>query len=172
MKKIILFSLVAVGLLNSIAGCAQQDKSQRPSPPDSVSQTTNSGLIITINYSQPGVKGRTIGKEIAPFGKVWRTGANEATTFEVSKNATIEGQPLPAGKYSLYTIPGENEWTIIFNKTWKQWGTVYKVEEDVLRVKVKPGKSPSFTEKMTFAIDKSGKVSLMWGDTQVNFTVK
>lgn len=163
---------MAVGLLSSIASCAQQDKSQRPSPPDSVTQTTNNGLVITINYSQPGIKGRTIGKEIAPYGKVWRTGANEATTFEISKNAKIEGQSLPAGKYSLYTIPGEDEWTIILNKTWKQWGTVYKMEEDVLRVKVKPGKAKSFYEKMTFAIDKTGKVSLMWGDTQVDFDVK
>jgi hypothetical protein len=172
MKKLIFSTLVAVGLLSSVAGCAQQDKSKRPSPPDSVSQTTANGLVITINYSQPAIKGRTIGKEIAPYGKVWRTGANEATTFEISKDARVEGQPLPAGKYGLYTLPGENEWTVIFNKTWKQWGTVYKMEEDALRVKAKPGKAQTFYEKMTFAIDKTGKVSLMWGDTQVDFNVK
>ncbi|HLF46034.1 MAG TPA: DUF2911 domain-containing protein, partial [Chitinophagaceae bacterium] len=91
---------------------------------------------------------------------------------EVSKDVKVEGQPLPAGKYGLYSIPGAEEWVIIFNKTWKQWGTNYKEAEDALRVKVKPGKSSSFTEKMTFAINKSGKVSLMWGDVQVDFQVE
>ncbi|MBA4139594.1 MAG: DUF2911 domain-containing protein, partial [Segetibacter sp.] len=127
------------------------------------------GLTITIDYSQPSVKGRTIGKDIAPFGKVWRTGANEATTFEINKDAKVEGKPLKAGKYSLYSIPGKDEVTVIFNKTWNQWGTVYNEAEDVLRVKVKPSKAPAFTEKMTFTIDKSGKVLLMWGDWQASF---
>jgi hypothetical protein len=171
MKKLLLFSVLSSMLLIT-RGFAQQDKSKRPSPPAVVTQTTNSGLVITIDYSQPSVKGRTIGQDIAPFGKVWRTGANEATTFSISKNAKIEEQALPAGKYSLYTIPMENEWTIIFNKTWNQWGTVYNESEDVLRVKVKPSAAPVFTEKMTFAIDKSGKVILMWGNTQVSFNVK
>jgi hypothetical protein len=127
--------------------------------------------VVTIEYSQPSVKGRKIGTEIAPYGKVWRTGANEATVFEVSQDVKVEGQPLAAGKYGLYSIPGENEWVIIFNKTWKQWGTQYKEADDALRVNVKPGKTAEFTEKMTFTIDKSGKVSLMWGDVQVDFNV-
>jgi hypothetical protein len=171
MKKLLLFSLLTSTLLVTNA-FAQQDKSKRPSPPALVTQTTNSGLVITIDYSQPSVKGRAIGKEIAPFGKVWRTGANEATTFSISKDAKIEGQSLQAGKYSLYTIPTKSEWTIIFNKTWNQWGTVYNESEDALRVKVKPSTAPVFTEKMTFAIDKSGKVILMWGNTEVSFMVK
>lgn len=151
---------------------AQQDKSKRASPPAEVSETTASGVTITINYSQPSVKGRTIGKEIAPYGKVWRTGANEATTFEVNKDVTVEGRPLKAGKYSLYTIPNEKEWLIIFNNTWKQWGTQYAEADDVLRVTVKPQKAKSFTEKMTFNISKQGLVSLNWGNTLVNFKVK
>lgn len=171
MKKVILFSLV-MAAFSSLTLNAQVDKSKRPSPPDSVYATTASGLTISISYSQPSIKGRTIGNEIAPYGKVWRTGANEATVFEISKNATIEGKPLAAGKYSLYSIPTADEWTIIFNKTWNQWGTVYKEAEDVLRVKVKPTKAPSFTEKMTFSIAKTGKVTLLWGDTQVSFIVK
>lgn len=153
-------------------GFGQQDKSKRPSPPAKVSQTTTSGTTITIDYSQPGVKGRIIGKDIAPYGKVWRTGANEATVFEVNKPVKVEGKSLPAGKYGLYSIPGEKEWVIILNKTWNQWGTEYKEADDALRVNVKPGKAPKFTERMTFNIDKSGKVSLMWGDHEVNFNVK
>lgn len=171
MKKLFVCTL-AVALASSTITFAQdEDKSKRPSPPAEVSGTTKSGAEIKINYSQPSVKGRTIGKDIATYGKVWRTGANEATVFETSKDVMIEGKALPAGKYSLYTIPGKDEWTIIFNKTWEQWGTDYKEADDALRVKVKPGKAPSAMEKMTFAIDKSGKVSLMWGTTQASFTV-
>jgi hypothetical protein len=128
--------------------------------------------VITIDYSQPSVKGREIGKDIAPYGKVWRTGANEATVFEVSKDVKVEGKALPAGKYGLYSIPGKEEWVIIFNKTWKQWGTNYTEADDALRVNVKPGKAPAFTERMTFNVDKSGKVSLLWGNEEVDFSVQ
>jgi len=169
MKKLLLLSVIA---LVTIGVRAQDDKSKRPSPPAKVSETTSKGTTISIDYSQPAVKGRTIGNDIAPYGKVWRTGANEATVFEVSKDVKVEGKSLPAGKYGLYSIPGKDEWVIIFNKTWKQWGTNYKESDDALRVNVKPGKAPSFTERMTFTVDKSGKVSLMWGDVDVPFKVQ
>ena len=105
-------------------------------------------------------------------GKVWRTGANEATVFEVSKDVKIEGKDLPAGKYALFTIANEGEWTIIFNKNPKQWGAYdYKESEDALRVKVKPAKAEAFAEKMTFVVDKNGTVSLLWGDRKVDFKV-
>lgn len=145
-----------------------------PSPPAKVSETTEKGATITINYSQPGVKGRTIGKDLEPMeGKVWRTGANKATVFEVNKDVKVEGQALPAGKYGLFTIVNGDEWTIIFNKTWDQWGAFnYKEADDALRVKVKGGKTKAFTERMTFAVNKNGKVSLMWGDKQADFDVK
>jgi hypothetical protein len=169
MKKLLLLSVIA---LVTIGVQAQNDKSQRPSPPAKVTETTNKGVTITIDYSQPAVKGREIGKEIAPYGQVWRTGANEATVFEVNKDVKVEGKALPAGKYGLYSIPGKDEWVIIFNKTWKQWGTNYTEADDALRIKVKPGKAPSFTERMTFAVAKDGKVSLMWGNEKVDFTVQ
>jgi hypothetical protein len=144
-----------------------------PSPPAFVVQTITSGTIVSVDYSQPSVKGRTIGKDLDPInGKVWRTGANEATRFEVSKNVKIEGKELPAGKYGLYSIAGDEEWTIIFNKTWDQWGTRYTEADDALRVKVKPGKAKEFAEKLTFTISKNGKVSLLWGDLQVDFKVE
>ncbi len=171
MKRFLFLSLLSAILFN-VNVSAQADKSKRPSPPASDSATTASGLKIKIDYSQPSVKGRTIGKDIAPYGKVWRTGANEATTFEISKDAMVEGKKLPAGKYSLYTIPGEKEWTIIFNKTWKQWGTNYKEGDDALRVTVVPSKADKTYEQMTFDADQSGAVTLSWGDTQVRFNVK
>jgi hypothetical protein len=169
MKKLLLLSVIA---LVTIGVRAQDDKSKRPSPPAKVTETTSKGVTITVDYSQPAVKGREIGKEIAPYGQVWRTGANEATVFEVSKDVKVEGKTLPAGKYGLYSIPGKDEWVIIFNKTWKQWGTNYTEKDDALRVKVKPGKAPSFTERMTFAVAKTGKVSLMWGNDEVDFSVQ
>ncbi|MBD0365836.1 MAG: DUF2911 domain-containing protein [Flavisolibacter sp.] len=174
MKKILTATFFAVALVSSIttmAQAAQEDKSKRPSPPATF-KTTLSGANITINYSQPSVKGRTIGKEIAPYGQVWRTGANEATTFEVNKDVKIEGKDLKAGKYGLFTIPGENEWVIIFNNEPNQWGAFkYDASKDVLRVTVKPTKAPSFTEQMTFT-NRNGKVALLWGNTEVDFSVK
>ncbi|WP_018612744.1 DUF2911 domain-containing protein [Segetibacter koreensis] len=170
MKKILMFSLIAA-LFITLKSFAQEDKSKRPSPPAKVSQTTSNGNTITIDYSQPSVKGRTIGKEIAPYGKVWRTGANEATVFEISKDAKINGKPLPAGKYGLYSIPGEKNWTIIFNKKWKQWGTEYNEGDDALRIETQAESAPSATEKMTFNVGKDGKVTLLWGDKSVSFTV-
>ena len=176
MKKLVaLFSMAAL-LVTTTACSAQEkaeDKSKRPSPPAKVSETIASGAVVTIDYSQPSVKGRTIGKDLEPKGtEVWRTGANEATVFETSKAVTINGQTLPAGKYSLYSIAGQNEWTIIFNKTWNQWGTEYNQADDVLRVKAKAGKAGKFAEKMTFTIAKEGTVNLLWGDHQVGFLVK
>jgi hypothetical protein len=170
MKRIFLSTLLLT--IFSATAIYAQDKSKRPSPPAIVSVTTANGVTITIDYSQPSVKKRTIGKEIATYGEVWRTGANEATVFEISKAAAIEGKKLAAGKYGLYSIPGEKEWTIIFNKTWKQWGTNYTQGDDALRIKVIPSKTKEFTEKMIFTINKGGKVSLLWGDTKVSFTVK
>jgi hypothetical protein len=155
-----------------MTGCAQ-DKSKRPSPPASVNVTTQKGVTISINYSQPSVKGRTVGKEIAPFGELWRTGANEATVLEVNKDVTIGGKKLKAGKYGLYTIPTEKEWTVILNKKSNLWGTDnYSQTDDVLRFVTPSSKSKSFTEKMTFEISPAGKVSLLWGDVQVDFSVE
>lgn len=171
MKKIIVLALV-VGMFGVLKVSAQQDKSKRPSPPAVATQTLSSGVKVTIDYSQPSVKGRVIGKELAPYGKVWRTGANEPTTFEVSKAVKVDGKGLPAGKYSMYSIPGEKEWVIIFGKKAEVSADKHVEADDALRIKVKPAKSAAFTEKMTFTIDKGGKVALVWGDIQVPFTVK
>jgi len=150
---------------------AQDDKANRPSPPAQVSEKVGD-VTITIDYSQPGVKGRVIWGELVPYGKVWRTGANEATTFEVSNDVTVEGESLPAGKYALFTIPEEKEWTIIFNSVPDQWGAFnYDASKDVLKVKVKPQKSSSTMERLTFIIDSNGKVAMVWEDLEVDFTV-
>jgi hypothetical protein len=164
---------VSLFVLTAIAACGQTDKSTRPSPPALVKETLKNGVTVSIDYSQPAVKGRTIGTDLEPLpAKVWRTGANEATVFEVDKDVKIEGQPLPAGKYGLFSIMDGDEWTIIFNKTWNQWGAfTYKEADDALRVKVKSGKANPFSERMTFKIAKDGKITLLWGDIEVDFMV-
>jgi Protein of unknown function (DUF2911) len=174
MKKIISFAVLVSGLLVTLSAQAQEDKSKRPSPPAMVKQELASGAIISIDYSQPSVKGRTIGKDLEPKdGAVWRTGANEATVFETSKAVKAGGKDLPAGKYALFTISGKDSWTIIFNKTWNQWGAYdYKQADDALRITAKPEKAPAFAEKMTFTIDKNGAVTLLWGGNKVAFTVE
>ena len=173
MKNLFSFAMFGVLLLTATVSCAQKDKAKRPSPPATVIQKAGE-VIISINYSQPSVKGRTIGKDLEPMaGKVWRTGANEATVFEVDKDVMIEGKALPKGKYGLFTIANGGDWTIIFNKTWEQWGAFkYKEADDALRVNVKAAKTDSLSEMMTFKIDETGKVNLFWGDIQVGFMVK
>jgi len=168
------FIVLFIAAITTLSACGQQDKSKRPSPPAMAKEKIASGATVSIDYSQPSIKGRTIGKDIEPMtGKVWRTGANEATVFETDKDITVEGKALPAGKYGLFSIMNEDgSWTIIFNKTWKQWGAFnYKEADDALRVNVKGGKG-DFAEKFAFTIAKSGKVSFMWGDKMVSFMVK
>lgn len=148
--------------------------SPRPSPKGSVMQTI--GLTdVTVTYSRPGVKGRTIWGGLVPYDKVWRTGANEATTISFSDDVTIDGQKLAAGTYSLHTIPGKDEWTIIFNKDAKQWGSYeYKQEHDALRVRVKPQVS-EMTEWMMFSFQNltstSGQLVLQWEKLKVAVTI-
>lgn len=146
-----------------------QDKAL--SPKETVDATV-SGVKTKIVYCRPSARGRKMigGKE--PFGQVWRTGANAATTIEFDKPVKVEGKDLAAGKYSLFTIPGENEWTIIFNKTVEQWGAYdYKESDDVLRVKVKPSKTDQFVETFTISTGND-QINLDWENTHVAFKVK
>jgi hypothetical protein len=167
MKKLITFSLS----LFVLAACTSQ--AQKASPAATVTQKVEEATI-TINYSQPSVKGRTIGKDLEPMaGKVWRTGANEATVFETDKDLKIEDKTLPAGKYALFTLVDGDKWTIIFNKTWKQWGAFgYKEADDALRVTVKADKAEPFAETFIITISEEGKVTMVWGDNEVKFKVK
>ena len=173
MKKFLSIALLSGILLMTVNAHAQEDKSKRPSPPATASATTSKGVTIKIDYSQPSVKGREIGKDLEPMkGKVWRTGANEATVFEVNKDVTIDGKPLKAGKYGLFSVWNGDSWTVVFNKTWNQWGAFdYKEADDALRVNVKNMPPAKPAEKMTFTVDKAGKVMLAWGNVGFDFTV-
>jgi hypothetical protein len=174
MKKLTMISLVLVLGLFSIQW-AQDIQFPRPSPKAKVFQTI--GLTdVELIYHRPGVKARVIWGELVPYDKIWRTGANEATTIEFSNDVMIEGSKLAAGTYGLFTIPGKSEWTFIFSKQANLWGTGgYKQEEDALRVKVKPASAPS-CERMHFKFvdvkDDAAKVILHWEKLMVGFTVK
>jgi len=110
-----------------------------------------------------------------PYDEVWRTGANEATTISFSSDVQVEGEPLSAGTYSLYTIPGEDTWTVIFNGIANQWGTQYDASEDVLRIDVEPESAP-MQEMMTFAFEdvseSTGTCVLHWAQTRVPFEIQ
>lgn len=176
MKSSINALLVTITFLSIVIfsnnSMAQDDKSKRPSPPAEVSAKVKK-TEITINYSQTSVKYRKIWGGLVPYDKVWRTGANEATTFEVSTDVKIEGEILPAGKYSLFTIPGETDWTVIFNNVSDQWGAYsYDPSKDALRVQVVPNKYDEMTEMLTFKIAKDGWVTMMWEKLGIGFSVK
>jgi hypothetical protein len=154
-----------------------QDMGKAPaSPRDSVSGTIN-GAVIKIAYGSPSVRGRKIWGGLVPYDKVWRTGANPVTTFQTSKEVQIEGKALPAGKYSLFTVPGEKEWKVIFNSQTGQWGIKRDGSanddpaKDVLVVTVKPMKSMGPNERLTFKIDKNSFV-LLWDNLAVPVKVK
>jgi len=154
---------------------AQQLKLPRPSPNASVTQTI--GVTeVTIHYSRPGVKSRTIWGELVPYGEVWRTGANENTTITFDTPVKIEGTELPAGTYGLQTIPTADQWTVIFSKDAELWGAFnYKPENDALRFQVKP-QPAEFRERMAFdfedVTDNSAKVVLHWEKLRVPFALE
>ena len=147
-----------------------QLKTPAPSPTQTVKQDFALSSVELI-YSRPGIKGRKVFGDLVPYGKVWRTGANSATRLKFTDDLMINGQPLKAGEYALYTIPNENEWDIIINKGSANWGTEYKQEDDLLRVKVKPMKMDAAMESFTmqFANVKptSMELHIMWDKTAV-----
>ena len=170
-----LLSLLVFLTLSSMA-FAQGDKASRPSPP-----ATASGKIgdatITITYSSPSVKGRPIWGALVPYGKAWRAGANEATIFETDKAIKVEGKALPAGKYTLFAVPGETEWQIIFNSQTGQWGIKRGGDanldraNDLLTVSTKPVKSSTMNEKLMYEVTPKG-VMLKWENLDIPISIK
>ena len=165
-----------------------QDTKPRPSLKAGVTQRLGVDTDISIDYSRPGVKGRTIWGELVPYGLApgtkysdnkpfpWRAGANENTTFECTKNILVEGKSLPAGKYGVHMIPTETTWTIIFSKTNDAWGS-YKYDQanDALRVTVTPVQAPH-QEWMMFGFDDlagtSATAYLWWEKLKVPFKIQ
>jgi hypothetical protein len=166
--------LAILMLLFSLQSANAQLQLPRASQKAHISQTI--GLTdISITYSRPAVKGRAVWGELVPYDQVWRTGANESTNIVFTDDVTINGAKLAAGSYSLHTIPNKDEWTIIFNKDDKQFGSFdYDQAKDALRIKVKP-QSADFYELLTFDFPvvtaNSAEVELRWEKLKVAFTV-
>jgi len=154
---------------------AAQDRMPQVSPVASVTQRIGVS-DVTISYSRPGVKGRKVWGELVPHGKMWRTGANAATTITFGEDVLVEGKPVAAGTYALFTIPGEKEWTLVLSKNPKQWGNYnHKESEEALRVQLtpRPGRGE---EWMSFRFDdlssSKATVVLAWEKVEVPFTVQ
>ena len=156
--------LICVGSFLSQGLFAQELEYPLPSPNSSVMQIVGITEVV-VDYSSPGVKGRTIWGELVPFNEVWRTGANAATEISFSTTVKINGKDLAAGTYSLFTLPGEKEWSVMFNSRTEISGTDYKPEADTLKVNVKP-QSGEFRERMVFLIEnntnKTADIVLHW----------
>lgn len=170
--------LVAVPLfvlILTVIALPQQDKSQRPSPPGTA-EVTLKGKKITIDYGRPYLKGRHVGQELAPFGKVWRTGANEATSFVTEGNVRVGDADVPAGSYTLYSLPSEGTWKLIINKQTGQWGTKYDESKDLARVDMQKSQLSQPVEQFTISFDKTGdstaNLVMEWENIRLTVAVK
>lgn len=168
--------LLAAGILCCavLFADAQTIRTPQPSPTQTVKQDFGISSVELV-YSRPGMKGRKIFGDLVPWGKVWRTGANSATRIKFTDDVTIGGQQLKAGEYAIYTVPNEKEWEIIINKGSADWGTNYKQEDDIFRVKATPVKLDQSVESFTmqFANIKSNSadLQLMWDKTMVSVPI-
>jgi hypothetical protein len=161
--QLLFIALVTVTFVNA---------QNKPASPAATATGKINGATISINYSSPSVKGRVIWGELVPFNKIWRAGANAATTIESDKDLVVEGKKLPAGKYSFFVIPNEKECVIIFNKVAKLSGTNnYDEKEDQLRVTVKPQVADSITESLVYNINNNSIV-LSWEKWNIPISVK
>lgn len=153
------------------AGISVNAQDKKPTSPAATATGKINGANITINYSSPFVKGRTIWGDLVPYGKVWRAGANAPTTFETDKVLTVEGKQLPAGKYALYVIPEKDNATVIFGKDPSVGANKYDQENDQLRVNVKTKKSSTLTESLVYKINKDN-VTLSWEYLEIPVKIK
>ncbi|TAH18665.1 MAG: DUF2911 domain-containing protein [Cytophagales bacterium] len=168
MKKIIIIIASIVAVI-AAAGYGFRTFTKMASPETSSSFDKN-GLKVSVSYSQPSKKGREIFGKLVPYGAIWRTGANEATEIEISKDVTVAGQALKAGKYSLFTIPNQDKWTVVFNSEIAMWGLSYDEKNDVLRVDVPTTSRDEMLEKFTISLQEAeggADMMLEWDKTKV-----
>jgi Protein of unknown function (DUF2911) len=169
--SLLMFAMVAMAQQTQHA---TEDKSKRPSPPGTA-EVTLKGKKITIEYGRPYLKGRHVGQELAPYGQVWRTGANEATSFVTQADLEVGGAHVPAGSYTLYSLPSEGTWKLIINKETGQWGTRYDESQDLARVDMKKSQLPQPVEQFTISFDKKSDdkadLVLEWETTRLTVPI-
>ncbi|WP_018475899.1 DUF2911 domain-containing protein [Echinicola pacifica] len=167
--------LLVMLFMTSIITYAQQIQMPQASPAASISQKI--GLTdVVVEYSRPSKKGRKIFGTLVPYGEVWRTGANSSTKLTFNSEVNIEGNPIPAGTYALYTIPGKKEWEVILSENLELWGAIgYSDDKDVLRFKVPAEKLPENYETMEISFndmtDTGATLNLQWEKTGIGFNI-
>ena len=176
MKKFLKWTGIVVGVLAVVLFVAfkfLQANTKKASPEATVTYKKD-GTDVSVFYCQPARKGREIFGKLVPFGEVWRTGANEATTFTTNKDLSIGGKTLPAGKYTLWTIPEKDQWTVIFNSKQYDWGVSFgakasrEAEADVLQIKVPVTTLASVQERFNISFDESTPAMVLaWDLTKV-----
>ncbi len=175
MLKCRLWIFVTLVIAVSAAAGLAQDKKPL-SPPGQASVKFDDGKTVTIQYSRPSMRGRKIFGGLVPYDQVWRTGANAATSLKTDVDLVIGGANVPAGSYTLYTLPGMSSWKLIINKQVGQWGTEYSEGQDLARVDMKVGQLPSGMETFTISLDKTSGSSAMlkldWENTTASVEVK
>lgn len=172
----LLVSVFAIVLFISVEAFSQVTY-PRTSQRQKIEQTIGD-TEVRIVYHRPNLKERKAfgdGEAIVPYGRVWRAGANEATIFEFTNDVKVNGKDLPKGKYSFYLIPNESSWTVIFNKSWEQWGTQYDESKDAVRFEVTPVTSEVQEETLTYHVsdvaESTAKVSLSWANVRIPFAI-
>jgi hypothetical protein len=159
----------------AVAIHAQQDKSKRPSPPATAKCDLPGGKSITVDYSSPRAKGRKIFGDIVQFGEPWRTGANEATTFVTTADLMVGGQHVPAGSYTIFTVPNKDQWVLIVSKKTGEWGIPYPgADSDLVRADMKASSTSALVENFTIAFDKGAKgcsLRIEWENTRATIDI-
>ena len=175
MRKSRLGMFVMLAIVVCTAACVAQEKKPL-SPPGEASVKFDDGKTVAIQYSRPSMRSRKIFGGLVPYDKVWRTGANAATSLKTDADLTIGGANVPAGSYTLYTLPGKNNWKLIINKQTGQWGTEYSEGQDLARVDMKVSQKPSGMETFTISLDKtsanSAVLKLDWENTVASVEVQ
>ena len=162
----------ACTMLLAVSALAQGGKPTSPAETASVELKSGS---ITVKYAAPSMRGRKVMGELVPYGKVWRTGANEATTFATNTNLKIGGTTVPAGTYTLFTLPSANQWLLIINKQTGQWGLEYHQEQDLARIPMKSAKLASPQEQMSISFENtsgnSTELHVKWENTDASIAI-
>jgi hypothetical protein len=177
MKKLVLIPL-SLFVVTAIASAQMEGNKKPASPPASAECKFSNGKTIKIDYSSPRAKGRKIfgtGDALVPYGEVWRTGANNATTFVTDANVSVGGKDVPAGSYTIFTVPNADKWTLIINKKTGEWGIPYKYESDELgRVPMNVSKTAAPVENFTIAFDQAGSkctLRMEWENTSAKVEI-
>jgi len=175
-KVLVKMAVLCLGLaLCATVFLAQQDKAKRPSPPAQAMFDLGGGKTITIDYSSPRAKGRKIYGGLVPYGEVWRTGANESTTFVTNADLVVGGTTVPAGNYTLFTVPGKDKWQLVLSKKTGEWGTQYPgASNDLARIDMKVSTLPAAVENLTISFETTSMgtaLNIDWETTRASVSI-